>query len=69
MDYQILQEQYASCCKTLEIYKVQLKFKDKALKKANKQINLLKGLLQTLRDDLNLKNEQFDYLFKGIFTE
>lgn len=69
MDYQILQEQYASMCRTLEIYKGQLKFKDKQLKKANKQINLLKGLLQTLRDDLNLKNEQFDYLFKGIFTE
>ena len=38
-----------------------------ALKHSNDTIILLRAMIKILSTDLNLKNEQVDYLFKDIF--
>ena len=48
--------------KELDEYKQKLSTK-------NEQIELLKGIIYGLKDDLNLKDEQFDYLFSHILDD
>jgi len=56
-------------CKLTDLYRKQLNLKDCELKKAHSDIQLIKGILTGLKSDLNLKEEQFNYLFGHILEE
>lgn len=53
----------------IEYYRRTLQMKDWELRKANSHITLLKGVLSILRQDLNIKSDQFDYIFSHLNRE
>ena len=61
-----LQKTIRNQTELIEYYRRTLQMKDWELKKANNHITLLKGVLSVLRQDLNIKSEQFDYIFSNL---
>ncbi|CAG9323625.1 unnamed protein product [Blepharisma stoltei] len=63
--HQLLENQ----CNLTDLFRRELELKNFELRKAYHNIQLLKGILVTIKQDLNLKPEQFEYLFGHIFKE
>eukprot|EP00357_Protocruzia_adherens_P026856 CAMPEP_0115022876 /NCGR_PEP_ID=MMETSP0216-20121206/31901_1 /TAXON_ID=223996 /ORGANISM="Protocruzia adherens, Strain Boccale" /LENGTH=623 /DNA_ID=CAMNT_0002395823 /DNA_START=116 /DNA_END=1987 /DNA_ORIENTATION=- len=54
-------------CERCGFFQEKLIKAEKEIKRCHEQINLMKAIMHILKDDLNLKNEQFDYLFNHFF--
>lgn len=59
-------ELYLGQCKVVSSYQVSLQEKEAELHNVKEQLRKMHELVNLLKTDLNLKNEQFDYLFRHI---
>lgn len=64
-----LSQQLEYQCSLTDLFRRELELKNFELRKSQHNIQLLKGILTGIKQDLNLKPEQFDYLFGYIFKE
>jgi WD40 repeat protein len=59
-------ELYLEQCKVIASYQASLSEKEVELQSVKEQLRMMHELMSHLKADLNLKNEQFDYLFRHI---
>ena len=61
--------QHKQCIEVIRELQMKLETTERNLQAKTDQIKLLSAIIYGLKDDLNMKNEQFDYLFAHILND